>query len=278
MSKSIRKQHKRERQRKHQPTESLRQLDADFAGRIAPESIRNRRYVLVIVCPKSKLLFTFPIRHKSEYTDEVRKLLLYLRAKCGNVLAKEVVRFFRSDNGHVWGGECGAMILDRGLLGLRPPPYHPQASEIAGAFVKLLSRGLRSMLSGADLLLWCCAAEFFSLVWNHTPTKPDWLSPIERVALEKKELNSRQLQSNSILQNETSEDRPPALPYKRFGCLCVRLSTQPECKWDTKWKPGAYLGQDPQIPNPIVGLSDNGVFCERRELSVRTLEDVLASK
>lgn len=134
------------------------------------------------------------------------------------------------------------------------------------------------MLSGVDLLLWCYAAEFFSLVRNHIPTKPDWLSPIERVALEKEELNPRLLQSNSILQNETLEDRLSALPYRRFGCLCVCLSTQPECKWDTKWKPGVYLGQDPQSSNPIVGLFGGGVFCERRELSVRTFEDVLVSK
>ena len=105
------------------------------------------------------------------------------------------------------------------------------------------------------------------------PSKPDWKSPNERAALDW-EVELPQFKDDDGGSDIPFERRLEKLPFRRFGSLAVCYSGQPDCKWDTKWKPGVYLGKDELSSNSIVGIwheNEKGetVFSERRELSAR---------
>ena len=77
--------------------------------------------------------------------------------------------------------------------------------------------------------LWCYGAEFHAAVHNEMPSKPDWLSPLDRVALEYEVPRPHHVDSNG--SQITYDQRLEKLPFRRFGCLVVCLSDAPESKW-----------------------------------------------
>ena len=104
---------------------ALNQLDNDFLGPIKPESIRNRRYGLLIICPRTKMLWAVPVRHKADNTEKVSAVLKRIRAQFANGLGDPVLYYFRTDNEPVWDGNFSRFLENNRILPLRLPPYSP---------------------------------------------------------------------------------------------------------------------------------------------------------
>ena len=180
LGKSVRKRFKKARNAKYKQSKSLRQLDADFVGPISPESIRRMRYGLLIIDPKSNMVFPFPIRHKSDNTGRLRTLLLKIRSKYGTSLGDKVLYYVRTDNEREWDGAFMSFLNNNQILPLRPAPYAPAANGKVERLVRQVVEGLRAMLLHTDQRLWCYAMEHWGLVWNDVHTnKGTGLTPNE---------------------------------------------------------------------------------------------------
>lgn len=284
LGKSVRKRFKRQRSLKYAQKKSLTQLDADFVGPIKPESLRKYRYGLLIIDPKSNKVWAIPIRHKSDNTERFRKVLVQIRASYGTKIGDRVLYYIRTDNENVWDGSFANFLNNNQILPLRPAPYAPQANGKVERLVRALVEGLRAMLLHIDPRLWCWAMEHWCKVWNDVHVNKSGKTPnqeCEQDLLSPTDPRRRHSSLDDGTLGEKSEDqRLEKLPYRKFGSLVISYVEDPvrkraniaqglpTGKFSPKWKPGVYLGSDPQSSNALVGLWLRGKFVERREKHV----------
>jgi hypothetical protein len=280
MGKSVRKSFKKQRETKYKRTKPLHQLDADFVGQLSPESVRGRRYGLLVICPKTKMFWCIPIKHKSENVDRVRELLVEIKSKYGSTIADRVVFYFRTDNEYVWDGNFKKFLQSNRVLPLRPPPYCPQLNSIVERQVRNLVEGLRAMLIGVDRSLWCYAMEMYCIVWNLVRIDvKTGRTPVEDVELELLHEDDPRRGEHAVGEDKRKLNLEK-LPFRRFGSLSICYIEDPVKKrnqigndaaigkFAPNWYPGVYLGHDPQSSNAMIGVWVNERFTRRRERHV----------
>ena len=288
LSKKVRKRFSKKRSDKYVQKKSLAQLDSDFLGPVTPESLRKYRYLMLVVCPKSKMFWCIPIRHKSENTAKLKELVADVRSRYGRTLVDPVIYYWRTDNEPVWDGAFIKELEKKQIYALRPSPYCPAANGVVERFVRKIIQGLRSMLMYVDGRLWCFAAEHYAMVYNDcfVSSKGGTKAPREIVdedLLEVGDPRKRHVdipgsnpQSN-LLKSKIKRDHLVASKYCTFGSLAVvylenpvraqadKYSGIPTGKFSLKWIPGVYLGKDPKSSNPLIGVWTRGTFKVRRE-------------
>jgi hypothetical protein len=286
-------------------------LDVDFCGPFPEESIRNYRYALVIICPKSSYVSIVPIRYKTEVKASLEKIVNLYRQKFSADLGDKVVFGVRCDNEPVIGAstEYKELLQRLQLSELHSTPYHPQGNGVVERFMRTMTSALRAMLLMADHRLWCYALEYFAAIWNRVPRKRLGDSPhkvVERYFEERR--SNRQIHGETPLGSSSSpgdseespdndteqvengnvdpdseedfEYRAEGLPpFKRFGCVAyVKIQPKIETKTTAGSVKGVFLGLDPASSNFLVGCFRAGALTEVRSLDVAFVEDVMVSK
>ena len=282
LAKKVRKSFKKERAKKYMQPRPLAQLDMDFMGPISPESLRRCRYGLLIVCPRSKMVWAVPIRHKSQNTDEVAKVLHAIRAEYGREIGDKVLYYIRTDNEPVWDGSFSKFLNQNDIISLRPAPYCPQANGLVERLVRSVTEGVRSQLIGVDKRLWCWCLELFAQQWREAKPVKGGKTP-KQIAAELRNPDDPRDHQPEMTTDENL-DRA-SRKFRKFGSLAICYKSNPAAraevlaglppgKFNSMFTVGVYLGLDSRGESAIVGIWENGgsVFVERREKHVDVME------
>ena len=163
-----------------------------------------------------------PIRHKSENTEKIKTILRDINARYSTHLGQRIVRYLRSDNEPVWDGHCIVMLLDSSVQPLRPPPYTPAWNGVVEREVREFVTGLRAMLTGTDIILWCYASEHLAAIKRSLPgtgKTSQGRTPRQQVAQE--------LGVYDPQENLSGIELLESLPFRTFGSLCVCYVADP---------------------------------------------------
>ena len=241
----------------------LQQLNTDFWGPISPSSYFNMTLVLVTVCDASGYVWTKTLRHRNDAIEELRKLVLEIRAENSRFLNEGIVTLLRSDNDTVFRSAALAEVANS--LGLRlqtSPPYSPSANGVVERFMRTLSGGLRSILQETDKRLWCRAVGHLTQAYNNTRRKYDRapefndLTPSQVL---KARGNPKLLELFKKRINEGNFDVGMSSRMRRFGCLAIVKRHDKMGKLDPKNIWGVYLGWKKNVHLVGVWVKDSRV-------------------
>jgi hypothetical protein len=244
---------------------SIVQRDGDFLGPVTPTSIRGKRFGLIILDPKSDMMWNIPIKHKDENTKELQEILVSIRNSYSNKSGDRILCYFRSDNENVWNGSFRNYLDRSQIISLRPPPYTPAMTGKVERAIRGVVCGLRSMMVGVGQRLWCFALEHYGVVHNDVSAKRNnnYRTPVEQVErdlLVEGGPRSRFQRFKDGREPLASREERLCHKYRRPGCLCTAYvedavlergciaKGEPVGKFCTDYLPGVYLGTKTNPP------------------------------
>ena len=249
------------RKPKYSVPEPLFQLDADFMGPIRPESIMKHNFALVMIDPAISYPFVFPCIMKSDAYALVEKLINKLRATDSKSLVDKVVFVVRCDNEKMLRGKQWIKTLQKLKIDeAHSAPYTPQENGVCERYMQTQTNGMKALLVGVDVRLWCYALVWFAAVWVRMPRKKyprapqfNGLSPLE-ARRQRSEIKVEQ-GTPVVQKEEIPDDQEDHMSWnkenekhlRRFGCLCYYLN-EPRHeirKVDPKWVKSVFLGFSP---------------------------------
>jgi transposase InsO family protein len=174
-AKSVHLPHKEGRERAN---EHLGRVHIDVAGPMEVQSAGGKAYEYVVVDDHTRVVYTRPLRLKSEAVDAFRTFKAAAEGESGKRL-REVM----TDNaGELSKGEMRKICEEEGIRLSTTVPYHPASNGIAERAIGVLTGTVRAMLhdSGLPKFLWAEAFSTATYVHNRTPTKAlGGLTPFE---------------------------------------------------------------------------------------------------
>jgi hypothetical protein len=235
----------------------LYQLDVDFMGPINPASIRGYSYMFVAIDLAISHPFVFGCVLKSDCYDKIRELVNGLRASDSMSLSDKVVFKVRSDNEFVFTkGPWKRALLDLKIEETHSVPYTPQQNGGAERYMSTQKSGVRAMLVGCDIRLWCYGYEYFAQIWvtiarAKYPRAPQFngMSPAEARKCRKEYKPDDESMVDLDKVNEGVEEqfirsKEREKYFRRFGCLCYYLREPREVvpKTAPKRRKAVFLG------------------------------------
>lgn len=178
-AKGLKKSHRKIRPDIYKPRFPLQQLDLDFCGPFPVESVNGAQYALAAICPLTGYVAIRPIRHKSEVTEKLSKIIVSYRKRFGAFLGDKVVFAVRSDNEPTFGSKYEASLDELEVKVDHSVPYHPQTNGVIERFFRTMQSCLRAMLVGVDHRLWDYALLYFQDIWNNVGRDPSPRSLVE---------------------------------------------------------------------------------------------------
>ncbi|KAI3691382.1 hypothetical protein L2E82_49739 [Cichorium intybus] len=128
-------------------SEPLELLRIDLCGPAKTQSIKGKKYILVIIDDYSRFTWVFFLRLKSEAPEEIINFIKQIELKL-----KRPVRRIRSDNGLEFKNiTLDSFLKNKGIKHNFSAPYTPQQNGIVERKNRTLCEAARSMLIFADL-------------------------------------------------------------------------------------------------------------------------------
>ena len=258
------------RKNKYKPKKPGEQLDLDFWGPAPRLSIRNRKWVLVIIDSLTKVVHIVPLSSRDEVAIVIEKYVNKLRD-----VHRLDVRRIRCDNAPELRGAGSDFVVITAKLGVEviySIPYTPSMNGIVERFMRTLGENLLAMMSGVDMVLWCFGAEYLGQLWNSLPKRSIGnVSPLEK---------------KRLLLDDNRSGAVDLSRFRRFGCLCYILvgNMDGRTKFQAKRERGAFLGLSTCNSGYLCGVWRKGDRCAlgRRFATVESrdvkfVEDVLVS-
>ncbi|KAI3700454.1 hypothetical protein L2E82_45084 [Cichorium intybus] len=201
-------------------TEPLSFLYMDLCGPSAIESIRKKRYILVIVDDYSRFTWVLFLRNKSDAAEEIINFI-----KKMELMLNKKVRTIHSDNGSEFKNQTlDGFLKTKGICHNFSAPYTPQQNGVVERRNRSLCEAARTMLNFANLPMYFWA---------------------EAISTECFTQNRSYIHKRfHITPYEVLNRRKPNVKFLHiFGCRCFTLNLKDHLtKFDDKSEEGIFLG------------------------------------
>ena len=208
--------------RKYEP---LDLIHTDLCGKISPLSLGGASYFLIFVDDKTKYLWVYPLRSKSESFEKFRLWKLQIE----NQINRRI-KILRSDNG---GEFCGfnfeKFLMEEGIIHQKTIPKTPEQNGVAERYMQTICNKVRSMLSDSKLpqQYWAEALMTAAYIINRSPS--------------------------ASLENVTPYEalygvKPSVKHFRVFGSLCeIHIPREERNKFDFKTERGIFTGYSSEV-------------------------------
>ena len=170
VSKGKRGRVKRVRGPIYKVVEPFEQINADFWGPIKPISMREMKYLFVMICDTTGYVWITPQVTKDAAYSSIKATLDEIQLRDAAYDGQKIVHRVRTDNEPTLRGQTWIdAVTSKGAAPMYSSPYLPQQNGVVERYMDTLGQGLRAILCGVDKTLWCYAAEYFAHTWNRVP-------------------------------------------------------------------------------------------------------------
>ncbi|KAI3708855.1 hypothetical protein L2E82_38363 [Cichorium intybus] len=201
-------------------SEPLELLHIDLCGPAKTQSIKGKKYILVIIDDYSRFTWVFFLRLKSEAPEEMINFIKQIELKL-----KRPVRRIRSDNGSEFKNiTLDSFLKNKGIEHNFSAPYTPQQNGVVERKNRTLCEAARSMLIFADL------PQYF------------WAEAIATACYtQNRSLIHKQLHKTPY---EVINNRKPNIKFFHiFGCRCfIKNNKDHLSKFESRSDEGIFLG------------------------------------
>ena len=150
----------------------LKMVQADFSGKVTPQSVRMNNCVIVLICPAVSKIWVIPIMTKDQISDELLLIVPRIRARYSRELNDKVIHFFRSDNEPTLTSAAMDQVLNRLMLArANIVEYNSQELGCCERYMRTLFDAARTSLNGVDKRLWCYVVQSIASTWARIPRR-----------------------------------------------------------------------------------------------------------
>lgn len=189
----------------------LELIHTDVCGPINVKSIGGSRYFLTFIDDKSRRIFVYFLKHKSEVLGKFKMFKTQVERQTGRR-----IKAIRSDNGGEYtGNDFENYLVECGIVRQLTVPYTPQQNGVSERANRTLVEMARSMMihAGVSGNLWAEAVCTAAYLRNRCPTR--------------------------ILDNKTPYEiwhgrRPNVSHFRTFGSLAVALKKPHRSKFEAR--------------------------------------------
>ena len=143
-------------------------VHSDLCGPMRSESLGGARYVLTFIDDKSRKVFCYFLKSKSEVLERFKNFKAFVENDVG-----KRIKVLRSDNGGEYCSlEFKSFCESHGILHQKSAPYTPQQNGVAERMNRTLVESARCMIHAKDLpyKFWAEAVATACYVRNRSPT------------------------------------------------------------------------------------------------------------
>ena len=245
-SKSTKQTHSQDEQQP-KATKPLQRVHSDVCGPISPQSRGGHHYMINFIDEYSSMMFTYPLRHKSDSHTALKQLLADV-APIGRI--KEI----HTDNGGEYTSSKFLEVLrDNSIRHSTTAPHSSYQNGKVERSWRTLMETSRSILHGTQLPmnLWPYSLKYSQYIRNR----------------------SYQRRTKSTAYELFTNQKPDMRKIYPFGSTCIYHQEGAVPKLQDRGKQGIYLGVEPKSRSYVILTDKNTIVVSRNVTVIQSQTD-----